>query len=35
MLYDKGYTIKEVQKEFDNDIKINRDQIIYCKNFPI
>ncbi|WP_395462776.1 MerR family transcriptional regulator [Wolbachia endosymbiont of Cantharis cryptica] len=25
MLYDKGYTIKGVQKEFDNDIKINRD----------
>ncbi|QOD38764.1 MerR family transcriptional regulator [Candidatus Wolbachia massiliensis] len=25
MLYDKGYTIKGVQKEFDNDIKINCD----------
>ncbi|MDR2609658.1 MAG: MerR family transcriptional regulator [Rickettsiales bacterium] len=25
MLYDKGYTIKGVQKEFDNDMKVNRD----------
>ncbi|MDX5527088.1 MAG: MerR family transcriptional regulator [Wolbachia endosymbiont of Andrena nigroaenea] len=25
MLYDKGYTIKGVQKEFGNDIKVNRD----------
>ncbi|WP_341818474.1 MerR family transcriptional regulator [Wolbachia endosymbiont (group B) of Ennomos erosarius] len=25
MLYDKGYTIKVVQKEFGNDIKVNRD----------
>ncbi|MDM8335028.1 MerR family transcriptional regulator [Wolbachia pipientis] len=25
MLYDKGYTIKGVQKELDNDVKINRD----------
>ncbi|NSM56868.1 MerR family transcriptional regulator [Wolbachia endosymbiont of Atemnus politus] len=23
MLYDKGYTIKGVQKEFDNNVKIN------------
>lgn len=25
MLYDKGYTIKGVQKEFGNDIKVNLD----------
>ncbi|KLT22054.1 putative transcriptional regulator, MerR family [Wolbachia endosymbiont of Armadillidium vulgare str. wVulC] len=25
MLYDKGYTIKGVQKEFCNDVKINHD----------
>ncbi|WP_265025835.1 MerR family transcriptional regulator [Wolbachia endosymbiont (group A) of Bibio marci] len=25
MLYDKGYTIKGVRKEFGNDIKVNRD----------
>jgi hypothetical protein len=31
MLYDKGYAIKGVQKEFNNDVKIDR--AVYCCSF--